>query len=385
MIRHFVDLFDLSAADRPRPARAARSSSKRDDQRGHRPPLLSGRTLGLIFEKPSLRTRVSFEAAIAQLGGNAIFLRGKDVGLGVRESVADFARVISQYVDVLAVRTFSHATIEELARYATIPIINALSDAAHPCQAMADLMTIQERSGRLDGVKLVFVGDGNNVARSLALASALLGPGVRPGVAPPATSSRPSSAPGSRRRFPGVPLVVEHDPRQAVVGRRRRLHRRLGEHGPGARGRERRAGVRSRSRSTTALLDRAGPDAIFLHCLPAHRGEEVTSDVLDGPRSRVIPQAANRLHFQKALLLWLLLETWPEGLTANASAGLATDPRLRDGRLRRSRRRPTRPPLHDPTRRPSPRRTPTRADRARIRPQQPRQRALPRRRRRPCW
>ncbi len=174
MLRHFVDLFDLSPGS-ARDLLQRAIDLKRADRTGRRPPYLAGRTLGLIFEKPSLRTRVSFEAAIAQLGGNAIFLRGKDVGLGIRESVADFARVISQYVDVLAVRTFSHLTIEELARHATIPIVNALSDSAHPCQAMADLLTIQEVVGQLDGLKLVFVGDGNNVARSLAVASALLG------------------------------------------------------------------------------------------------------------------------------------------------------------------------------------------------------------------
>ena len=174
MVRHFIDLFDLpSATARELISRAI--ALKRAEQGGTRHPYLAGRTLGLVFEKPSLRTRVSFEAAIAQLGGHTIFLRDKDVGIGVRESVGDFARVISQYVDALAVRTFSHTTIEELARHASIPIINALSDAAHPCQALADLMTIEETLGRLGGVKLVFVGDGNNVARSLAVASALLG------------------------------------------------------------------------------------------------------------------------------------------------------------------------------------------------------------------
>src|SRR3954468_11848384 len=173
MIRHFVDLFELST-DTARDLLQRAAELKRDDQRGQRPLFLSGRTLGLIFEKPSLRTRVSFEAAIAQLGGSAIFLHSQDVGMGSRESIADFARVISQYVDVLAVRTFAHRPIEELARFATIPIINALSDAAHACQAMGDMLTIQEALGGFEGVKLVFVGDGNNVARSLAIASALL-------------------------------------------------------------------------------------------------------------------------------------------------------------------------------------------------------------------
>ena len=174
MLRHFVDLLDLTA-DEARMLIDRAIQLKRTGRFGDRPPLLSGRTLGLIFEKPSLRTRVSFEAAIARLGGNAIFLRGEDVGLGTRESVEDFARVIGQYVDGLAVRTFSHTTIEKLASASAIPIINALSDASHPCQAMADFMTIEELKGSPRGRKIVFVGDGNNVARSLAVASALLG------------------------------------------------------------------------------------------------------------------------------------------------------------------------------------------------------------------
>src|SRR6516165_1712737 len=174
MPRHFIDLWDVSPEDAC--GLIAHSLRlKNDDWQGKRPLPLSGRTLGLLFEKPSLRTRVSFEAAIARLGGNAIFLRGEDVGLGIRESVADFARVLSEYIDALAVRTFSHATVTGLAQSGTIPVINALSDAAHPCQAMADLVTIEELRGSLHGTKLVFVGDGNNVARSLATAAALLG------------------------------------------------------------------------------------------------------------------------------------------------------------------------------------------------------------------
>src|SRR6516162_7777533 len=156
MPRHFIDLWDLSPDDAC--GLIAHSLRlKHDDWQGKRPLPLSGRTLGLLFEKPSLRTRVSFEAAIARLGGTAIFLPGKDVGLGVRETMADFARILSQYVDALAVRTFAHATVEELARHATIPVINALSDAAHPCQAMGDMLTIQEALGGLEGACLVFV------------------------------------------------------------------------------------------------------------------------------------------------------------------------------------------------------------------------------------
>ena len=314
MPRHFVDLYDLS----PDSAKDLLARALELKRQGRGSLYLAGRTLGLIFEKPSLRTRVSFEAAIAQLGGNAIFLRGKDVGLGVRESIEDFARVISQYVDALAVRTFSHLTIEELARHATIPIINALSDQAHPCQAMADLMTIHEAFGGLDGLKLVFVGDGNNVARSMALASALLG--LEFVLAAPKGYEFPA---GFRAKFeaafPKVPLVVEHDPARAVAGANV-----VYTDVWASMGQEHEADLRRSAfqpfQVNEPLLASARKDAIFLHCLPARRGEEVTPEVLDGPRSMIIPQAANRLHFQKVLLIWLLLEDWPQGLGAEIPA-----------------------------------------------------------------
>jgi ornithine carbamoyltransferase len=303
MLRHFVDLLDLSTDD----ARALIDRAvqlKRAERRGDRPPLLSGRTLGLIFEKPSLRTRVSFEAAIARLGGNAIFLRGEDVGLGTRESVVDFARVISQYVDGLAVRTYSHATIEELASAASIPIINALSDASHPCQAMADFLTIEELKGSPRGQRLVFVGDGNNVARSLAVASALLGAEFV--LCAPAGYEFPGDFRGQfNGRFPSIPLRLDRDPRSAVSGADvvyTDVWTSMGQEHEAVRRREAFAPYQV----DEGLMSLARKDAIFLHCLPAHREEEVTSGVLDGPNSQVLLQAANRLHFQMALLVWLL-------------------------------------------------------------------------------
>ncbi len=317
MVRHFLDLFDLSP-DTARELLRRALELKRAEAKDQRRPHLAGRTLGLVFEKPSLRTRVSFEAAIAQLGGSTIFLRDKDVGMGVRESIADFARVISQYVDALAVRTFAHATIEELARHATIPVINALSDSAHPCQALADLMTIQETLGRLDGIKLVFVGDGNNVARSLALASALLG--LEFVLAAPSGYAFPVEFRARfERAFPKIPLVVEHDPGMAMAGADVVYTDVWTSMGQEHEAEQRRASFLP-FQVNDALLAGAGPDAIFLHCLPARRGEEVTAEVLDGPRSHVIPQAANRLHFQKALLLWLLLDSWPTEIKTNRQA-----------------------------------------------------------------
>jgi ornithine carbamoyltransferase len=305
MPRHFLDLFDLSPADACRLTDQS-AELKRDEDRGRRRPLLPGRTLGLLFEKPSLRTRVSFEAAIARLGGNAIFLHSKDVGLGIRESVVDFARVLSQYIDVLAVRTFSHATVEELARSGSIPVINALSDASHPCQAMSDLFTISELRGPLADQKLVFVGDGNNVARSLATASALLG--VKFVLAAPPGYDFPIAFQARfHAKFPGVPLVMERDPRQAVAGADvvyTDVWASMGQEDEA----EARRTIFGDYQVNQALLARAKADVIFMHCLPAHRGEEVTSDVLDGPHSQVIRQAANRLHFQMALLVWLLGE-----------------------------------------------------------------------------
>ncbi len=310
VVRHFIDLFDINAAEAADLLDRAAALKREDRQHGQRPQLLAGRTLGLVFDKPSLRTRVSFEAAITQLGGNAIFLNGKDVGLGVRESVADFARVISQYVDALAVRTFSQTTIEELARHATIPIINALSDSAHPCQALADLLTVREALGDLDGLRFVFVGDGNNVARSLAVASAFFG--VEFVLAcPPGYEYPPEFARRYADAFPGLPLAIEHDPRVALVDAEvvyTDVWASMGQESEV----ESRRGVFDPYRVDSALLGLARPTAVFLHCLPARRGEEVTDEVLEGPRSLVFPQAANRLHFQKSLLAWLLRGTLTE-------------------------------------------------------------------------
>ena len=300
MVRHCLDLFEFSTDE----ARELLDLSSRLKGTVAR-ETLPGRTLGLIFEKPSLRTRVSFEAAMTQLGGSSIFLQGKDVGLGVRESVRDFAKVISQYVDALAVRTFAHETVTELARHASIPIINALSDAAHPCQAMADVLTVRDVFGKLDeSIKIVFVGDGNNVARSLAVACALFN--MRFTLSSPPEYDFPDDFRLQfKTAFPQTPLVVEHDPNLAVANADAvytDVWASMGQEDEA----EARKVAFLKYQVNNALFANARPNAIFLHCLPAHRGEEVTDEVLDGPRSRVIEQAANRMHFQKALLAWLL-------------------------------------------------------------------------------
>ncbi|WP_169978849.1 ornithine carbamoyltransferase [Tautonia rosea] len=303
MPRHFIELFDLKA-DEVRLLLDQAIALKREGNRGLRSPRLAGQMLGLVFDKPSMRTRISFETAMTHLGGSSIYMTGKDVGIGVREPVTDFARVISQYVDALAVRTFSQDLIEELAQHAEIPIINALTDSDHPCQAMSDLLTIREACGGLEGVTLAFVGDGNNVARSLAVASALSG--MRFILACPNGYAFPDDF---RRRFatqfPGVPLEETHDPADAVSAADvvyTDVWTSMGQ--------EDEAEIRCKTfepyRVDAALMSQARPNAIFLHCLPAHRGEEVTAEVIDGPQSLVVPQAANRLHFQKALLLHLM-------------------------------------------------------------------------------
>lgn len=302
MRRHFLDLFDIQkdeALDLLDLAVQLKQAGPTAAVRER----LQGRLLGLIFEKPSLRTRVSFEAAMASLGGSSLFLRGEEVGLGVRESIADFARVISQYVDALAIRTHAHSKVEELAKHATIPIINALSEDAHPCQAMADVLTIREELPDVKRPRVVFVGDGNNVARSLAVACEyadmdfmLTAPSLYKFPADfvnqftktfghaPAQSSHPLEA--------ATDADVIYTDVWTSMGQEAETQARLAAFADFQINRQ--------------LVSKAHKNAIILHCLPAHRGEEITEEVLDGPASRIIPQAANRMHFQKALIVWLI-------------------------------------------------------------------------------
>ena len=267
-------------------------------------PELAGQVLALVFEKPSLRTRLAFEVAMHRLGGRAVYLGPADVGVGTREPVRDMARVLSRMAHGIAVRTFGHETVEEFAEWATVPVVNGLSEAEHPCQALADLLTLRERFGSLHGLRLAYVGEGNNVARALAIASVLAGIEFR--CASPEgyglgagdlALAREAGGPGS--------ATQTDDPREALrdasavytdvwasMGEEDQLASRLDAFAP--------------YRLDAALLAAAPPDALVMHDLPAHRGEEITDDVMESPRSVVFEQAENRVHTQQAVLLSLL-------------------------------------------------------------------------------
>ncbi len=298
-VRHFLSLADwpaeelLAMLDRARELKALHA-------RGRRPRTLEGLTLALYFEKPSLRTHVTFEAGMTQLGGHAILLHREQVGVGTRESAADVARNLSRWVDGLVARTYSHALVEELASHASIPVINGLTDLLHPCQAMADLLTIAERKP-LREAEIAYVGDGNNVANSLLLAAAVLGLRLRLGTPAghrPAVRIREQAEQLAARS--GARIVFTEDPVEAVRDADFVYTDTWTSMGQEAEAAERRR-IFEPYRVDTALLVHA-PRALVMHCLPAHRGEEITDEVLDGERSIVFDQAENRLHAQKAIL-----------------------------------------------------------------------------------
>jgi ornithine carbamoyltransferase len=270
---------------------------------GERPPLLAGRVMGLLFEKPSLRTRVSFETGMAQLGGASLFL-GEDVGWGKREAMKDFSRVLSEYVDVVVCRAKSHRTVEQLAQYADCSVINGLTDRAHPCQALADLYTMRELHGDLKGQKLAYIGDANNVARSLLVACAKLG--VRFAIASPAGYDFDKQLVAEvQEAEPAFDVVQTRDPVEAVREATAVYTDVWASMGQEAE-MEQRARAFAEYQVNGDLMRRAAPGACFLHCLPARRGEEVTDEVMDSAQSAVVQQAGNRMHVQKGLLVWLL-------------------------------------------------------------------------------
>jgi len=295
-----IDLLDL--ADQLKADRAAAHTGASGQP-------LAGRTVALVFEKPSTRTRVSFQVAVAELGGHPLPLSSAELQLGRGETIADTAAVLSRFVHAIVIRTFGQDRIEELAANATVPVVNALTDREHPCQALADLQTLRAaRGGQLAGSVLTYVGDGNNVAHSLLLAGALAGVEVR--VAHP-TGYAPEADIVARARelasVSGSEVVVTTDAEAAVAGAHAVYTDVWASMGQEAEADTRLAAFAS-YRVTSELFARAAPDAVFLHCLPAHRGEEVAAEVIDGPASRVFDQAENRLHAQKALLLRLLDE-----------------------------------------------------------------------------
>ncbi len=270
------------------------------------PPLFKDKVLAMIFQKPSLRTRVSFDMAMRHLGGDALYLSPAEIGLGKRESIADIARVLSGYVDILMARVFDHQHILELGKWADIPVINGLSDYNHPCQAAADALTIQENFGSLKGIKVTYIGDGNNVAVSLMHFCAKLGADFTIGhpegygINPEAVALGEKFAAES-----GSSIRQLNDPHEAVSGSQviyTDTWVSMGQDEEAARRKE----VFPPFQVNQSLLEEAEKDAIVLHCLPAHRGEEITDEVADGPNSRLFPQAHNRLHAQKAILVKLL-------------------------------------------------------------------------------
>jgi ornithine carbamoyltransferase len=281
---------------------------KKEYRRGGNKPVLKGMVLGMVFQKPSLRTRVSFDMAMRHLGGDALYLSPAEIGLGGREAVSDVARVLSGYVQAIMARTFAHQHILELAKYATVPVINGLSDYNHPCQALADVLTILEHKGPLPGLNVTFVGDGNNVAVSLMHLCTKLGANFTQ--ASPEGYDLPQETVIMAREFAvrsGSNLRFVHDPHEGVAGADVVYTDTWTSMGQEAETEKRRQ-VFPPYQVNAALLAEAAPGAIVMHCLPAHRGEELTDEVMDGPQSVVFPQAENRMHAQKAILYHLLAE-----------------------------------------------------------------------------
>jgi ornithine carbamoyltransferase len=306
MPRHFLSAADLSRAEAEALLDRAAQLKTIWTTTGHPDAPLRGKTLALVFEKPSLRTRVAFEAGMTQLGGHGSYLSANDIDMGGRESVPDVARNLSRWVQAIAARVFKHTTVETLARYASVPVINALSDREHPCQALADLLTLRERFGRTQGLHLAYLGDGNNVCHSLMLLGATLGvnvtvacpPDYRPD--PEITAQAEALAEANDAN-----LTITASPVEAVGGADAvytDVWTSMGQEHEAARRRPTFAPYQVNA----ALMAEARPGAVAMHCLPVHRGEEVTAEVIDGPHSVVFDQAENRLHVQKALILTLL-------------------------------------------------------------------------------
>jgi ornithine carbamoyltransferase len=303
MIRHFISIHDLTAAE---VAGLFWLAAEVKAQPGRYAGALAGKSLGMIFEKSSTRTRVSFEVGMVQLGGHALFLSSRDIQLGRGEPIADTAKVLSRYVDGIMARTFSHQTVLDLALFGSVPVVNGLTDDLHPCQALADYFTLSEIFGELAGRKIAYVGDGNNMAHSLLFGAAKVGMDIAV-ASPAAYTVKPHYLELARQdaAAAGTRIELTADPRQAVAGASA-----VYTDVWASMGQETEAGQRLQAfrgfQVDAALMAAALPEAVFLHCLPAHRGEEVAAEVADGRQSRIFDEAENRLHVQKAILLWLL-------------------------------------------------------------------------------
>ncbi|HNP73486.1 MAG TPA: ornithine carbamoyltransferase [Kouleothrix sp.] len=306
MIKHFLSAADLTREQAEALLARAQALKTEWHAGGHADMPLRGKTLALVFEKPSLRTRVAFEAGMTQLGGHGSYLSANDIDMGGRESVPDVAHNLSRWVQVIAARVFRHTTVAELARHASVPVINALCDREHPCQALADMLTLRERFGRLQGLRLAYLGDGNNVCHSLLLLGATLGVNVSVACPPDYRPDAEIVAQAERLAAESdATIAISSAPAEAVGGADAvytDVWASMGQEHEAARRRP----VFQPYQMNAALMAEARAGALAMHCLPAHRGEEITAEVIDGPSSVVFDQAENRLHVQKALILTLL-------------------------------------------------------------------------------
>ncbi len=306
-MKHFISIHDITTEEFHALLDLA-IRLKKETKAGIAHPILKGKSLGMIFTKSSTRTRISFEVGMYQLGGHPLYLNANDMQLGRGESIYDTANVMSRFVDGIMIRTFAHQDVLDLAKYGTVPVINALTDYLHPCQAMADLMTVYEHKGKLEGLKLAYVGDGNNVAHSLLYACAKAG--MHMSVATPkgyACADEVVENAKADAKETGSQILITNDPEEAVAGADVVCTDTWTSMGQEAEKAER-VKIFKDYQVNAALFAKSKEDSVFIHCLPAYRGYEVTEDVIDGPRSIIFDEAENRLHAQKAILATLMAD-----------------------------------------------------------------------------
>jgi ornithine carbamoyltransferase len=299
--KHFLSIYDLSTEDTNRLIERA-YDLKQKHHAGRLEPLLKGKSMAMIFRKASLRTRISFEMGIVGLGGYALYISDDEIKLGRREAVSDAARVISRYVDIIMIRTFAQAEVEELARWATVPVINGLTDLHHPCQVLGDILTVREKKGRVEGLKVAFLGDGNNLANSWIDAAAKLRFKLVLGLA---KGYDPDRGILERAKKDGADITITYDPLEAARGADVIYTDVWASMGAEAEAATRKQAMKH-LQVNDELVKVARPDVIVEHCLPAHRGEEITDSVMDGSHSVVFDEAENRMHMQRAIMVELL-------------------------------------------------------------------------------